>query len=49
MAQPLSVGDRATVHLELADAHLLLGQDREAALVMEGAVKEFAGTGEEMR
>ena len=49
MAQPLSVSDRATVHLELADAHLLLGQDREAALVMEGAVKEFAGTGEEMR
>ena len=48
-AQPLSVSDRATVHLELADTHLLLGQDKEAALVMEGAVSEFAGTEEEMR
>ena len=48
-AQPLSVSDRATVHLELADTHLLLGQDKEAALVMEGAVKEFTGTEEEMR
>ena len=48
-AQPLSVSDRATVHLELVDTHLLLGQDKEAALVMEGAVKEFAGTKEEMR
>ena len=45
----ITVNDRVSVFLELADAHLALNQQHEAAKVMQDAVHEFQGTPEEIR
>ncbi|XP_046549679.1 tetratricopeptide repeat protein 21B-like [Haliotis rubra] len=48
-AQQISVNDRVSVFLELAEAHRLLGEQHEAAKVMQDAINEFQGTAEEVR
>ena len=45
----ITVNDRVSVFLELADAHLALNQQHEAAKVMQDAIHEFQGTPEEIR
>ncbi|KAK2186994.1 hypothetical protein NP493_181g04009 [Ridgeia piscesae] len=45
----ISVNDRVSVFLELADAHRLLGEQHEAAKVMQDAINEFHGSAEEVR
>lgn len=45
----ISVNDRVSVFLELADTHRLLGQQHEAAKVMQDAINEFQGSPEEVR
>ncbi|KAL5010855.1 hypothetical protein ScPMuIL_013160 [Solemya velum] len=48
-AQPISVNDRVSVFLELAEAHRLQGEQPEAAKVMQDAINEFEGSPEEVR
>ncbi|CAI9719675.1 repeat 21B-like [Octopus vulgaris] len=45
----ISVNDKVSVFLELADTHKLLGEQHEAAKVMQDAINEFQGTPEEVR
>lgn len=45
----ISTNDRVSVFLELAEAHTALGETHEAAKVMQDAINEFSGTGEEIR
>ncbi|CAE1275558.1 TTC21B [Acanthosepion pharaonis] len=45
----VNVNDRVSVFLELADTHRLLGQQHEAAKVMQDAINEFQGSPEEVR
>jgi len=45
----ISLNDRATVYLELVDAHMEAGQLHEATKVMQDALDEFQGTSEEVR
>lgn len=45
----ISVNDRVSVFLELAEAHRLLGNQHEAAKVMQDAINDFQGTPEEVR
>ncbi|KAK7092869.1 tetratricopeptide repeat protein 21B-like [Littorina saxatilis] len=47
--QEISVNDRVSVFLELAEAHRLLGEQHEAAKVMQDAINEFQNTPEEVR
>lgn len=48
-ATAISVNDRVSVFLELAEAHRLLGEQHEAAKVMQDAINEFNNTPEEVR
>ncbi|XP_048474316.1 tetratricopeptide repeat protein 21B-like [Rhincodon typus] len=45
----ISMSDRASVYLELADAQHLNGEQHEATKVLQDAIHEFAGTPEETR
>lgn len=45
----IGINDRVSVFLELAEAHLALGEQPEAAKLMQDAVMEFEGTPEELR
>ncbi|PVD35924.1 hypothetical protein C0Q70_02893 [Pomacea canaliculata] len=45
----ISVNDRVSVFLELAEAHRMLDEQHEAAKVMQDAINEFQGTPEEVR
>jgi len=45
----LSLSEKVTVYLELASVHSHLGQQRDAAKVMQDAINEFKGTTEEVR
>ncbi|XP_059173967.1 tetratricopeptide repeat protein 21B-like [Physella acuta] len=45
----ISVNDRVSVFLELAEAHRLLNEQHEAAKIMQDAINEFQGTPEEVR
>ncbi|KAL3836422.1 hypothetical protein ACJMK2_021855 [Sinanodonta woodiana] len=45
----ISVNDRVSVFLELAEAHRMLGEQPEAAKVMQDAINEFQNTPEEVR
>ncbi|XP_052805384.1 tetratricopeptide repeat protein 21B-like isoform X2 [Mya arenaria] len=45
----IGTNDRVSVYLELAEAHRLLGNQHEAAKVMQDAINDFQGSGEEMR
>ncbi|XP_052258735.1 tetratricopeptide repeat protein 21B-like isoform X2 [Dreissena polymorpha] len=45
----ISTNDRVSVYLELAEALRLLGNQHEAAKIMQDAINDFQGTGEEMR
>ncbi|KAK6182507.1 hypothetical protein SNE40_010181 [Patella caerulea] len=45
----ISVNDRVSVFLELAEAHRQLGEQHEAAKIMQDAINEFQGTAEEVR
>ncbi|XP_063424970.1 tetratricopeptide repeat protein 21B-like [Mytilus trossulus] len=47
--QDISVIDRVSVFLELAEAHRLLDEKHEAAKVMQDAINEFQNTPEEVR
>nr|KAG5695130.1 hypothetical protein BaRGS_017229 [Batillaria attramentaria] len=47
--QEISVNDRVSVFLELAEAHRMLDEQHEAAKVMQDAINEFQGTPEEVR
>ncbi|KAK3106370.1 hypothetical protein FSP39_018677 [Pinctada imbricata] len=47
--QEISVNDRVSVFLELAEAHRVLGEQHEAAKVMQDAINTFSGTPEEVR
>ncbi|XP_032880066.1 tetratricopeptide repeat protein 21B isoform X1 [Amblyraja radiata] len=44
-----SAADRVSIFLELADAHCSIGEQHEAAKVMQDAINEFTGTSEELR
>ncbi|KAJ8306896.1 hypothetical protein KUTeg_014980 [Tegillarca granosa] len=48
-AQDISVNDRVSVFLELAEAHRLLGEQHEAAKVMQDAINAFQNSPEEVR
>lgn len=45
----ISVNDRVSVFLELAEVHRLLGEQPEASKVMQDAIDAFRGTPEEVR
>lgn len=45
----VSVTDRASVYLELAEAYRATDAQHEAAKIMQDAIHEFAGTSEEIR
>ncbi|XP_060575597.1 tetratricopeptide repeat protein 21B-like isoform X3 [Ruditapes philippinarum] len=45
----IGVNDRVSVYLELAEAHRLLGNQHEAAKIMQDAINDFHGTPEEVR
>ncbi|XP_048871259.1 tetratricopeptide repeat protein 21B isoform X2 [Brienomyrus brachyistius] len=45
----LSSADCVSLYLELAEAHWLNGEHHEAAKIMQDAINEFTGTGEELR
>ncbi|XP_043931290.1 tetratricopeptide repeat protein 21B [Protopterus annectens] len=45
----VSMFDRVSIYLELADAHSINGEQHEAAKVMQDAIIEFSGTSEELR
>merc|ERR1719242_2419912 len=45
----ISVNDRVSVFLELAEAHRLQNEQHEAAKVMQDAINEFQGSPEEVR
>ncbi|ESO93623.1 hypothetical protein LOTGIDRAFT_189817 [Lottia gigantea] len=45
----IGVNDRVSVFLELAEAHRLVGEQHEAAKIMQDAINEFNGTPEEVR
>ncbi|ELU05036.1 hypothetical protein CAPTEDRAFT_159405 [Capitella teleta] len=45
----IGVNDRVSVYLELAEAHRMLGEQHEAAKVMQDALNDFQGTPEEVR
>ncbi|CAH1774388.1 unnamed protein product [Owenia fusiformis] len=47
--QQVSLNDRVSVFLELAEAHRALGEQHEATKVMSDATNEFHGTPEEIR
>ncbi|XP_064595299.1 tetratricopeptide repeat protein 21B-like isoform X2 [Liolophura sinensis] len=47
--QQISINDRVSVFLELAEAHRNLGEQHEAAKVMQDAINAFQGTPEEVR
>ncbi|XP_041371664.1 tetratricopeptide repeat protein 21B-like [Gigantopelta aegis] len=47
--EQISINDRVSVFLELAEAHRLQGEQHEAARVMQDAINEFQGTAEEVR
>ena len=49
LLRPLSLNEKVTVYLELANVHTELGQTHEAAKVMQDAINEFTGTSEEIR
>ncbi|XP_066301202.1 tetratricopeptide repeat protein 21B-like [Branchiostoma lanceolatum] len=48
-AGKISTTDKVSVYLELAEAHRMLGQQHEAAKVMQDAINDFQGTPEEIR
>lgn len=48
-AQEISVNDRVSVFLELAETHRMLDEQHEAAKVMQDAINEFQNTPEEVR
>uniref|UniRef100_A0A3B3R4B6 Tetratricopeptide repeat domain 21B n=1 Tax=Paramormyrops kingsleyae TaxID=1676925 RepID=A0A3B3R4B6_9TELE len=45
----LSSADCVSLYLELAEAHWLNGEQHEATKIMQDAINEFTGTGEELR
>ncbi|XP_012939708.1 tetratricopeptide repeat protein 21B isoform X2 [Aplysia californica] len=47
--EQISVNDRVSVFLELAEAHRQQNEQHEAAKVMQDAINEFQGTPEEVR
>ncbi|GAB1600375.1 repeat 21B-like, partial [Argonauta hians] len=47
--EQISTNDKVSVFLELAETHKLLGEQHEAAKVMQDAINEFHGTTEEVR
>ncbi|KAG9476518.1 hypothetical protein GDO78_003192 [Eleutherodactylus coqui] len=48
-ADPLSLGDRVSVYLELADILRLNGEQHEATKIIQDAIHAFRGTPEEIR
>ncbi|XP_069686948.1 tetratricopeptide repeat protein 21B-like [Periplaneta americana] len=49
VSSELSLPDKASLYLELVEAHRFAGQMHEAAKVMQDAIEEFQGTTEEGR
>ncbi|XP_023227553.1 tetratricopeptide repeat protein 21B-like [Centruroides sculpturatus] len=47
--QEISVNDKVSLYLEIADTHRQLDQQHEAAKIMQDAINEFHGTPEEVR
>lgn len=48
-AQPLSLHDRASIYIALADAHTKLNETKKAHAIIKQAQKIFEGTPEEVR
>lgn len=48
-ANSITLSDRVSVYLELANAHCQLDHTHEAAKIMQDAMNEFSGTSEEVR